>query len=49
LDTSFGTGGSVTTSFNIFSEAHSLALQPDGKIIAFGEASQQQGNLQVVF
>jgi uncharacterized delta-60 repeat protein len=45
LDTSFGTGGSVTTDFNVYNEVNSIALQPDGKIIAFGEASQQQGNL----
>jgi len=37
LDASFGNGGKVTTSFSVFQcEAHALAIQPDGKIIAAG-------------
>ena len=39
LDTTFGDGGKVTTGFpNDVSICHALALQPDGKIIAAGEA-----------
>jgi len=44
LDTSFGTGGKVTTAFGVaqqgFSSARvgSLVIQPDGKIVAAGEA-----------
>lgn len=38
LDPSFGTGGIVTTTFdNNFSSLGSLALQPDGKIVAAGD------------
>lgn len=43
LDTSFGTGGKVTT--NVASEASSVTkavLQPDGKILAVGEGSVNQ-------
>ena len=37
LDLSFGTGGKVTTNFgNVSSQAYSLALQPDGKIVLAG-------------
>ncbi|MBA2945460.1 DUF11 domain-containing protein [Streptomyces himalayensis] len=36
LDTSFGTGGTVTTDFGGTDEAHAVALQTDGKIIAAG-------------
>jgi uncharacterized delta-60 repeat protein len=39
LDTSFGTGGRVTTNFGIGDDRIlTLALQPDGKIIAGGKA-----------
>src|SRR5262245_49553369 len=39
LDTSFGTGGKVTTDFaGSFDVAHAVTLQPDGKIVAAGEA-----------
>jgi uncharacterized delta-60 repeat protein len=39
LDTSFGTGGKVTTDFSGFSDqAHALAVQPDGKLVAAGRA-----------
>ena len=36
LDTSFGTGGKVTTDFGSFDGAEGLVIQPDGKIIATG-------------
>jgi uncharacterized delta-60 repeat protein/uncharacterized repeat protein (TIGR01451 family) len=36
LDSSFGTGGKVTTGFGGFDEAHGVAVQADGKIIAAG-------------
>src|SRR5215472_17062077 len=44
LDASFGTGGKLTTAFALsqgsFSEAHafSVAVQPDGRIVAAGDA-----------
>ncbi len=39
LDTSFGVGGKVTTDFFGFTDQiHTLALQPDGKIVAGGSA-----------
>ncbi len=36
LDLSFGLGGTVLTDFSGAAEAHALALQPDGKIVAAG-------------
>src|SRR6266508_6659951 len=40
LDTSFGTGGKVTTSFGSrYDEIDGLVLQPDGKIVAAGRAT----------
>ncbi|WP_326719998.1 calcium-binding protein [Streptomyces sp. NBC_00243] len=39
LDTGFGTGGKTTTDFGIGDVAHNLALQSDGKILAFGSNS----------
>lgn len=36
-DTSFGVGGVVTTHFGTFARIDSLAVQPDGKIIAAGD------------
>jgi uncharacterized delta-60 repeat protein len=40
LDTTFGTGGKVTTDFNgSFDSAYAIALQPDGKIIVAGTSS----------
>ncbi len=36
LDTSFGTGGKVTTSFEGSDQARAVVLQPDGKIVAVG-------------
>lgn len=39
LDLTFGAGGKVTTSFfDVGEEAHALAIQPDGKIVAAGYA-----------
>ena len=38
LDTTFGTGGKVTTDFAFGDEAHSVAIQADGKIVAAGFA-----------
>ncbi|WP_052424753.1 DUF11 domain-containing protein [Streptomyces fulvoviolaceus] len=38
LDTGFGTGGRTTTDmgFGFFDEAHAVAVQPDGRIVAYG-------------
>jgi uncharacterized delta-60 repeat protein len=47
LDTSFGTGGKVTTDFTGVAgpdEAQALAIQLDGKIVAVGFASAASGN-----
>ncbi|MBA2434942.1 MAG: hypothetical protein H0V54_07660, partial [Chthoniobacterales bacterium] len=39
LDTTFGTGGKVTTAFgSSIDRAHAVAVQPDGKIVAAGRA-----------
>jgi len=44
LDTSFGNGGSVTTSFDTpFAGAEGLVIQPDGKIVVCGRASYSDG------
>ncbi|WP_457353104.1 delta-60 repeat domain-containing protein [Roseateles sp. P5_D6] len=41
LDTTFGSGGRVTTSFgNGADKAYALLLQPDGKIVLGGDSSQ---------
>jgi uncharacterized delta-60 repeat protein len=37
LDSTFGTGGKVTTGFGNFDNAHAVAIQADGKIVAAGE------------
>jgi uncharacterized delta-60 repeat protein len=37
LDTTFGTGGKVTTNLEDLDSAEDLVLQPDGKIIAVGD------------
>jgi uncharacterized delta-60 repeat protein len=42
LDTTFGTGGKAITNFNIFGsfdQAHAVAIQTDGKIVAAGLSS----------
>ena len=46
LDSSFGTGGKVTTAFSstVAADATDLALQPDGKIILGGLSYSSQGN-----
>ncbi|MFE2913984.1 calcium-binding protein [Kitasatospora indigofera] len=36
LDTGFGTGGRVTTDFGGFDQAHAVAVQGDGRIVAAG-------------
>jgi uncharacterized delta-60 repeat protein len=36
LDTTFGTGGKVTTAIGMWASAHSIAIQSDGKIVAAG-------------
>jgi uncharacterized delta-60 repeat protein len=45
LDTSFGNGGKVTTSFPGFPGAYgsAMAIQPDGKIVVVGEADSSTG------
>jgi uncharacterized delta-60 repeat protein len=46
LDTTFGTGGKVTTDFYGFSdEADALAIQSDGKIVAAGFTKVADGSL----
>lgn len=45
LDTSFGTGGTVTTDFATYADGiHSLAIQSDGKIVAAGYATKSNSN-----
>jgi uncharacterized delta-60 repeat protein len=39
LDSGFGTGGKVLTDFGVSAEADSVAVQPDGKIVAAGYAN----------
>jgi uncharacterized delta-60 repeat protein len=36
LDSSFGSGGKLTTYFNGYEQINALAIQPDGKIVAAG-------------
>ncbi|MBK9191727.1 MAG: hypothetical protein IPM77_09555 [Crocinitomicaceae bacterium] len=44
LDATFGGDGIVTTDFNNFEDAaHSVAIQPDGKIVVGGESSTAMG------
>lgn len=44
LDSSFGTGGVVLTSFGAFDdEARALAIQSNGRIVAAGDSSQTTG------
>jgi uncharacterized delta-60 repeat protein len=42
LDTSFGSGGKVTTVWNDYSSAYGVAIQPDGRVVAAGYASDSQ-------
>src|SRR5262249_24752883 len=44
LDTSFGTGGIVTTAFGVSAEATSAVVQSDGKIVAAGFANLGGGD-----
>jgi uncharacterized delta-60 repeat protein len=44
LDTSFGTGGIVTTAFGVSAEATSAVVQSDGKIVAAGYANLGGGD-----
>jgi uncharacterized delta-60 repeat protein len=47
LDTSFGTGGIVTTDFNgLDDQAGDVLLQPDGKIVVIGTAMVAGGNTE---
>lgn len=49
LDNTFGGGdGSVTTETGGFASAHAVAIQPDGKIVAAGNMSNEQGTYFVV-
>jgi uncharacterized delta-60 repeat protein len=44
LDADFGRGGEVTTDFpGGFAEAYALVLQPDGKLVAAGDAASAEG------
>ncbi|MGP4047634.1 calcium-binding protein [Streptomyces sp. 2A115] len=44
VDTSFGTGGEVVTDFEGGDDqAHSVALQPDGKIVVVGRTERPEG------
>ncbi|HZL35496.1 MAG TPA: hypothetical protein VFC78_09315 [Tepidisphaeraceae bacterium] len=44
LDTSFGTGGTVSTSLLATSQAHGVAIEPDGKIVVAGFATDAGGH-----
>lgn len=44
LDPSFGSGGKATTDFGGIDSANAIILQPDGKILAAGEASMSSGS-----
>jgi uncharacterized delta-60 repeat protein len=49
LDTTFDTDGIVTTNISTYDEAHSVALQPDGKIIVVGTSPiADQGDFTVL-
>jgi uncharacterized delta-60 repeat protein len=41
LDSTFGSGGKIATDFNTGDEAHAVAIQPGGKIIAVGTTSNE--------
>ena len=44
LDASFGTGGTVVTNFGGYNDfARSVVIQPDGKIVAAGTVTLNQG------
>jgi uncharacterized delta-60 repeat protein len=44
LDSTFGTGGKVTTALNGFDVANALALQSDGKLVAAGVSASGTGS-----
>src|SRR5262249_49394956 len=44
LDTSFGTGGKVTTLLQHSDFALSIAIQPDGKLVVAGESNTENHN-----
>ncbi|MBI5842518.1 MAG: cadherin domain-containing protein [Chloroflexi bacterium] len=44
LDTSFGTNGLVTTAFASNANAYAIAVQPDGSIVAAGQANNPATN-----
>jgi uncharacterized delta-60 repeat protein len=45
LDTTFGTGGKLTTDFGAYEVARAIVLQPDGKIVAGGYSGCCGGGL----
>jgi uncharacterized delta-60 repeat protein len=45
LDTSFGSGGKVTTGVGLLSRAFDVVIQPDGKIVAAGDGVGGDGHL----
>ena len=47
LDSTFGSGGKVTTSIGILSLASDVIIQPDGKIIAGGHGTSGDGNVGI--
>ena len=47
LDTSFGGSGFVTVNQSMFDYLNSVAVQPDGKIVAAGYTSQNNGEIAV--
>jgi len=56
LDTSFGSGGKVTTDFSGYGLAYAMVLQPDGKIVAAGTSGDfalarynPDGSLDTIF
>lgn len=49
LDTSFGSGGKVSTNFSVYDKAYAVALQPDGKIVVVGSTVAVYGSYQVDF
>ena len=46
LDTSFGTGGKVTTTFSGYADAYgdAVAVQPDGKVVMLGSSTDSSGS-----
>lgn len=44
LDPGFGNSGKVTTNFFVTSQISAIAIQPDGKIVAAGSATNSSGN-----